>query len=181
MAGTIILFLGTTTNYILQNYGIFKKLAYETSPNLVMYLDREVTWFLLFLGVSIFAVSGLAFYIGYKMTMGILKPIIHMERHMTKVIRGDWANEDFRFSKSEDLADFFATYSYLYRTIRAQAQTEVKLLEKLVIDPNNREAMTIWKQLVEMKRTQLNISEKINPIIENVPGISESDDFRRVS
>lgn len=181
MIGTLLLFLGFTVSNLLQNYGIFKRLAYESSPQLVNYLEREVTWLVIFAGVGILAVAGLTFLIGFKMTTGILRPLIHMERHMMKVIRGDWSTEDFRFSKKEDLTDLFGTYSYLYRSLRSQALMEIKLLEKLVIDPNNREAMVIWKQLVSMKKTQLNLHDKIEPIVETVPEISASDDSRRVS
>lgn len=181
MIGTLLLFLGFTVNNLLQNYEIFKKLAYESSPQLVSYLEREVTWLVIFAGVGILAVAAITFMIGFKLTTGVLKPLIHMERHMMKVIRGDWGSEDFRFAKNEELTDLYGTYSYLYRSLRAQAQMEIKLLEKLVIDPNNREAMITWKQLVNMKKTQLNLKENFEPIVGNVPEISESDDSRRVS
>jgi len=179
--GTLFLFLGVTVSNFIQNYQIFKKLAFDLNPQLVLHLEREVTWFLIFLAVSVVAIASLTFLIGFKMTTSILRPLIHMERHMTKVINGDWGSEDFRFSKAEDLTDLYGTYSYLYRSLRAQAQMELKLLEKLVIDPNNRETITTWKQLVNMKKTQLNLREKIEPIVGNEPKISEFADSRRAS
>lgn len=181
MSMTMFIFLGLSAYYLTQNYSIFKKLAFQTNPQLIAYLDREITWFLILLSVCTVAVLGLSLYIGHRITMEIIRPLIHMERHMKKVIKGDLKSDDFRFSKAEELFDFFSTYSYLYRSMRAQTQTELKLLEKLVIDPHNRESMNNWKQLIETKRRQLAIPEEIDSLTENAPKISESADFRRVS
>jgi len=155
--GTMILFLGVASNSMYQNYEIFKKLAFETNPELVGHLEREITWFGIFLVATASAVFLFCLGIGLRMTSNIIKPFIHLEQHMKKVIQGDWSNLEFRYRGDEDFSELLDTYSYLYKSLRAHTEHEIKMLEKLSIDPTNREALSIWKTLIFQKRKQLNL------------------------
>jgi hypothetical protein len=165
---------------LLQNYDIFKQLAFDTNPELVQHLEREVTWFAIFLAACFVAVAALTLFIGLRMTKNMVRPLIHLERHMLKVTHGDWSSEDFQYSGSDELTELFNTYSYLYRSLRAQTLNEIKLLEKLMIDPNNREAVVIWKQLINTKRGQLHLPAQ-NPNVSTLPKSSEVHEPRRAS
>lgn len=164
--GMVAMFFGVAYYQIHQNYEIFKKLAFETNPHLVHYLEREMNWFSVFLIASLGSIFSFCLIIGLRMTGNVIKPLIRMERHMKKVSRGDWSSNDFYHHQKEDLAEFLDSYSYLYRSLRAHTEHEIKLLEKLVIDPNNREAISIWKTLVIQKRKQLDMPIEVSPISE---------------
>jgi len=179
--GTVSLFLGVAFYQIQQNYEIFKELAFNTNPELVLHLDREITEFGLFVLATLAAVFSFCLVLGLRFTANVIKPAIHMERHMKKLTQGDWSSPDFRFRANEDLGDLLDTYSYMYRSLRAHTEYEIKMLEKIAIDPNNRESVAIWKSLVQQKRSQLNLPGKAQPIASIVAEISPPPASRRAS
>lgn len=179
--GTVSLFLGVVYYQVLQNYDIFRQLAFANSPELVMHLDREVTEFGLFISATLVAIFSFCLVLGLRFTGNVIKPVIHLERHMKKITQGDWSSQDFRFRTNDDLGDLLDTYSYLYRSLRAHTEYEIKLLEKIAIDPNNRESIAIWKSLVQQKRAQLNLPGKIQPIASIAAEISPPPAARRAS
>ena len=179
--GTVALFLGVAFYQVQDNYEIFRELAYSSNPDLVMHLDREVVEFGLFIAATLVAVFSFCLFLGLRFTANVLKPVIHLERHMKKVTQGDWSSADFRFRTNEDLGDLLDTYSYLYRSLRAHTENEIKMLEKIAIDPNNRESVAIWKSLVNQKRAQLNLPGRSAPIASIVAEISPPPASRRAS
>ena len=156
--GTVSLFLGASFFLLRQNYSIFKTLAYDTNPEMISHLERELTEYGLFMLATLSSVFIFCLVLGLRITGNMIRPVIQLEKHMRKVTQGDWASKEFRFRENEDLIDLLDTYSYMYRSLRAHTEAELKMLEKMTVDSTNRESVGIWKSLIMQKRAQLNIS-----------------------
>ena len=99
---------------------------------------------------------------------------------MHKLMLGQWNVPDYPIPEEDDFRDLSMTYDYFYRSLKANTETELKLLEKLSIDPQNREAYAAWKHLLSEKRSRLGIQEEFITS-ENVLELNEFDQKRRVS
>jgi hypothetical protein len=82
--------------------------------------------------------------------------------------------------EDDDFRDLSMTYDYFYRSLKANTEAELKLIEKLTIDPQNREAYAAWKSLMTIHRARLGIEEGF-VTNENVAEMSEFDRKRRAS
>jgi len=160
--GATAMFMGVAYYQLQQNYDIFNKLAFDSSPELVAHLEREMQQFTLFFISTLVSIFALCLLIGLRFTGNVIKPLIQIERHMKKVTQGDWSSPDFVYRSDDDLIDLLVTYSYLYRSLRAHTETEIKMLEKLDIDPDNRESMTLWTTLIQQKKSQLNLAKPLS-------------------
>lgn len=180
VAGGAILFLLPAFYFINQNYELFKSLAYDTHPNLVAHLEREITWLRIFLVASFAFIGGVTLFLSIRMTRNLLSPLIRMEKHMHQLMLGQWHIPDYHLPEEDDFRDLSMTYDYFYRSLKANTETELKLLEKLSIDPQNREAYAAWRHLLTEKRARLGIKEEFI-INENVLSLNEFDQKRRVS
>ena len=183
LAGSAFLFLGPAWYFVHQNYEIFVRLADKTDPALFEHFQRESTWLLGFLILAGFSILSLCLVLGLKLTESIIGPLISLERHMLKATRGDFAQKDFNIRTNDDFRSLAHTYSYLYKSLKAQAEQDLKWLEKITIDPHNRDATAAWQALVRTKQSQLGISKKVLPSLanENVAPSSEALAERRVS
>lgn len=157
--GAIVAFAAPIWYFLSQNYGIFQRLAYDVNPQLLEHLDRELIWLKALMVVAILALGGFCAWIALKVTDSIISPLIGLERHMKKITLGDWSAEDFRTRETDDFRSLTSTYSYLYRALRAQAMSDIRMLEKLMIDPKNHEAVQTWATLMNSKRQQLGLKE----------------------
>lgn len=155
VAGSVAIFMLPTWYFINQNYEIFQHLAYDTQPQLLEHLEREKTWILFLFTFAEISTIAFSAWIGLRITTALVGPIWSLERHMKKVTLGDWSAEDFRIRATDDFRSLANTYSYLYRSIRAQTESEIKMLEKLVIDPKEHENYSTWKNLLDSKKHQL--------------------------
>lgn len=180
VAGGAILFLLPAYFFVNQNYELFKSLAYDTHPSFVAHLEREVTWLQIFLAASFVFLTGVTLFLSIRMTKNLLSPLVTMERHMHQLMLGQWHIPDYHLPDDDDFRELGMTYDYFYRALKANTETELKLLEKLNIDPQNREAYAAWKHLVAEKRARLGIKEEFISN-ENVVSLSEFDQKRRVS
>ncbi len=158
VAGATLLFLIPTYYFVLQNYQIFTDLAYDTHPVLVSHLEREVTWIRVFMIVSFFVVTGITLILGLRMTKNLINPLIQMEKHMRQLMLGQWHISDYKSPENDDFRELSMTYDYFYRALKANTEVELKLIEKLSIDPQNREAYAAWRNLMEIKRARLGIT-----------------------
>jgi hypothetical protein len=161
-----------------QNFSIFKSLAYDVQPDLIAHLNREILWLKGFLLVCLSMMAVFSFSMAYRMTNAILGPLIGLENHMRKVALGDWKSEDFVQRSEDDFRSLATTYSYLYRSLRAQNESDLKQLEKLSIEPHRREAFMAWQSLIQTKRAQLGLETKSNDLGEE---ISSAPQKRHVS
>jgi hypothetical protein len=159
VAGSVAIFMLPTWYFINQNYQIFQHLAYDTQPQLLEHLDREQSWILFLFIFAELSTIGFSAWIGLRITTALVGPIWSLERHMKKVTLGDWSAEDFRIRATDDFRSLANTYSYLYRSIRAQTEAEIKMLEKMVVDPKDQENYQTWKSLLTSKKQQLGLSE----------------------
>lgn len=180
VAGAALLFLLPSFYFINQNYELFKSLAYDTHPHLIEHLEREITWLKVFLGASVVFLIGVTLFLSLRMTKNLLSPLVSMERHMHQLMLGQWHIPDYHLPEEDDFRDLSMTYDYFYRALKANTETELKLLEKLSIDPQNREAYAAWKHLLAEKRARLGIKEEFLTN-ESVVTLSEFDQKRRVS
>ena len=132
------------------------------------------------MGASIAAIAGVTLFLSIRMTKNLLAPLISMEKHMHQLMLGQWHIEDYKIPEEDDFRDLSMTYDYFYRALKANTETELKLLEKLSIDPQNREAYAAWKHLLLEKRSRLGLTEDFitnDPVAE----IYTLDHKRRVS
>ncbi|MNJ92657.1 hypothetical protein D3C87_103310 [compost metagenome] len=180
VAGGSLLFLVPAFYFISQNYQLFVSLAFDTRPSLVQHLEREVTWLRAFLTVSFLFIIATSLFFSIRMTKNLLSPLVSMEKHMHQLMLGQWNIPDFKIPEDDDFRELSMTYDYFYRSLKANTEAELKLLEKLTVDPQNREAYATWKQLMETKRALLGIESGFISN-ENVVELSGSDLRRRAS
>ncbi|MGZ3772790.1 MAG: hypothetical protein ACXVCY_07920 [Pseudobdellovibrionaceae bacterium] len=185
VAGGAILFLLPSYYFIDQNYELFKSIAYDTHPHFVEHLEREIGWLRVFLGVSFIFLAGITLILSIRMTKNLLSPLIAIEKHMHKLMLGQWHIPDY-LHENDDFRDLGMTYDYFYRALKANTEMELHLLEKLSIDPQNREAYAAWKNLLSLKRSRLGIKEEfitsdLSEPIASVANLSEFDRKRHVS
>lgn len=182
VAGAILIFTLPSWYFIQQNYEVFYKLAYDTQPQLLEHIEREVTWLGFFFGFSQLATIAFCFWLGLRITGSIIGPIWALERHMKKITLGDWAAEDFRIRAGDDFRSLANSYSYLYRSLRAQTEADIRMLEKMVIDPKDDETFSTWQSLLAVKRSQLGWPEGATQAIdESAASIASSPPSRRAS
>lgn len=180
VVGGALLFLLPALYFVSQNYNLFVSLAFDIRPGLVEHLERELTWLKVFLGASFVFIAATSLLFSFKMTRNLLSPLIRMEKHMHQLMLGQWNIPDFKIPEEDDFRELSMTYDYFYRSLKAGAETELKLLEKLTIDPQNREAYAAWKQMMDNKRALLGI-ELGYQSNENVVEMTEFDRKRRAS
>jgi hypothetical protein len=158
MLAPLILFAIPCVYFLIQNYDLFFKLAYDLRPDLLEHLEREKSLLLALVGLTIFGSGLFCYAVTLRMIRSVVGPVWAIERHMKRVSLGDWTAEDYRLRSSDDFQTLSATYSYLYRIIRTSAMKELESLESLNIDPNNRHDHTIVQKLIDLKRAQLGIA-----------------------
>lgn len=180
VVGGAILFLLPAFYFINQNYTLFTSLAYDTHPHLVQHLEREISWLRVFLVASFLIMGGVTFFISLRMTRNLLAPLLKMEEHMHKLMLGQWHIPDYQINEEGDFHDLSMTYDYFYRALKANTEVELKMLEKLNIDQQNREAYAAWKYLLDNKRARLGIKDEYSSS-ESVVGLNEFDRKRRAS
>ena len=180
VTGGTLLFFAPTYYFVKQNYDLFVSLAYDSHPGLVTHLEREVVWLGVFMALSLVMIIGLCLMIGLRVTKNILAPLIQMEKHMKELMYGNWHIPDYKLSADDDFRDLAITYDYFYRSLKANTEAELKLIEKLSIDPHNREAYASWKNLILIKRSRLGTQEmpleefNLNPLPRSGPQIVPS-------
>lgn len=149
------LFAIPTWFYVKQNYKIFSQLAYDVQPALLSYLEKELFWLSGFFVISALVMLTLTSIIAFRIIKVILGPVSAVERHMKKVAQGNWSADDFKIREEDEFRSLAMSYSYLYRSIKSQCESELEQLEKIQIDPNDRESYLKWQSLIEIKQAQL--------------------------
>lgn len=178
VAGGTLLFLAPAYFFISQNYDLFKALAFEYQPGIIQHLERELLWLKAFMFLGFFIISLTAFVLGVRMTKTLITPLIRLEKHMRQLMLGNWYITNIKHSENDDFRDITMTYDYFHRALKANTESELKLLEKLTVDPHNREAYAAWKQLIEIKRSRLGYHQET---IYHDEVSTESERPRRVS
>ena len=181
LGGAALMFILPSYFFMQQNYDLFKSLAYDTQPLLVSHLERELTWLTFFMGASIACLLGVTVFLSVRMTKNLLLPLIRMEKHMHQLMLGHWTIPDFDIDEQEDFRELSMTYDYFYRSLKATTENDLKLLEKIQVDSQNREAYAALRHLIKEKRNRLGLEDQEKLNLENVVALNEFDQKRRVS
>lgn len=181
LIGSLFLFVGPSWYFLQQNYDIVMGIAGKAAPQLIEHLARELQWLVGFSIFSVIALFLLTTWVSLKMTGNIIGPLVSMERHMWKVTTGDWSAQDFRIRAEDDFRDLADAYSYLYRSLKAQAEYELKLLQMITVDSSNKNSYNSLNALIELKRVQLNINENNESLSADVLPVPVTGERRRAS
>lgn len=166
---SLLIFVVPNLYFTLENYSIFKKLAYDTNPELLTYLERELVWLGFFATFSAITVVVLATVLSRRLITHLLRPLNHMEAHMKSVSEGDWSSRDLSPPSQADFLDLLVTYASMYRNIRAENEFELQVLEKMIIDPHHRASHANWQALIQAKKNKLGIKPEVTvePVVAN--------------
>lgn len=175
ITGSVLLFFLPTYFFINQNYQIFLRLAFDTHPALLKHLEREIHWLWFFLASGLICIGLLSFFLTIRMTRNLIDPLARMEQHMRKLLQGHWHIPDFDVPKN-DFKDLSLTYDYFYRVLKINTEMELKLLEKLNVDAQNREAYAAWKSLIEIKQQKLGLTQ--NYLKKNIRELKSLNDVK---
>jgi len=178
LGGSFLVFAIPVWYLIQQNYQIFQSLAFDTAPELISHLDQERVWLFGVLLLSFFAILVIGVWTSLRITDSVIGPLMAIEKHMREVTLGNWKSEDFQTRKTDEFRSLSNTYSYFYRTLKAQTQQEIELLEKIMVDPTNRDSYQAWRYLIETKKQLLGTDP--NPVY-SAEETSSSREQRRAS
>lgn len=140
-----------------KNYVVFERLAFDLYPKLVENLYQEKNWIWILYGLSLVSLLGFSVYFGRKFTNKILLPIHQIEKNLHQMMLGKWT-EQIEFDESkEDFKSIKISYEYFQRALKANTEMELNLLQKISVDPNNRDAFLAWKNLIEFKALRIGL------------------------
>lgn len=145
--------------FTFENLNLFKSIAFDTFPQFVRHIERESHWVMMSLLISITATGFSVFKISMRMTSHLIDPLVVMEKHMRKVVQGDWQSSQFRVSESSDFRDLTLTYDYLLNTLKSMTENEIELLSRMRLDAREKETVHIWAELMNEKRRRLGLPE----------------------
>lgn len=151
------LFLLPATYFIEQNYDVFLNLAYDVRPGLVGHLEREILWLRFFLIAGGLCTLAVSLFLTWRHLQRLQVPLDQVDDHLRSMTGGDWSGAAPAIPSSDVNRDFFVTYEMFHRSLRFNAEADLMLLEKLVIDPAHREAYGVWKTLVATQRVRLGL------------------------
>lgn len=181
LLGSLLLFIGPTWYFLQQNYDMVIGITGKSAPELLEHLDRELHWLVGFSFFSIAALFLLTTWVSLKMTGNIMGPLVSMERHMWKVTTGDWSASDFRIRADDDFRELADAYSYLYRSLKAQAEYELKLLEQINVDDSQKDSFNSLNALLELKKVQLNLHKQAIGATDDALPVPVTGERRRAS
>ncbi len=181
-----LMFFLPTIYFLEQNYNIFRNLAFDLQPQLVRHLEREVLWLKAFMVLSLIILVVITYMFISKITQKMMKTLVEMEEHMRRLLGGQWNIPHFESQNDDDIKELSMTYDYLYRSLKVNTEMELKLLEKINVDPHNREAFAAWQNLMGLKRQRLGLHESrsneiVIPIRKTKSDEKKHDGVRKVS
>lgn len=177
--GCFLFFLIPAIYFIEQNYAIFTTLAYDVKPNLVEHLEREMLWLRFFLASGTLVTTGVGYYFFRRISQHLLKPLEDVEDHLRSLSQGQWQHPMPPFPTSDTYRTFFISYESFHMALRAQTEAEIQALQKIVVEPAQRDAYMAWQSLLQQKREILGMN-RVDPTL-NAEESSAVLPFRRVS
>lgn len=178
---TSILILMTCLPFVFltnENYYFFQSLAVDTSPSLLGHLEREQLWFNIAATTTLLALCFANGWFAVKLVHNFRSQVHAFDRHLKHLIRGEWFVPALRIRENDDFKDLAEQYGYFYKSLQAMTKAEIQILEKMNLDPSQRENYTLWKMLLQQKRSRLGYEEVIT---ENVTAANSSVFWKRVS
>jgi hypothetical protein len=164
-----ILMVAPMYYFTIQNYKIFTGLSYEQAPELLQHLEREQMSMNTFLVCSIVTTFLFCLVLGLRLSMRIVAPIKLMKSHLRRLSRGEWHGPPLKVRTTDEFQDLVETYNYFYQAFRIQIQNDLHLLQKMSIDPKNRDAFQAWQSLIDEKKQQLNIATNVSNASDSKP------------
>lgn len=142
-----------------QNFSFFQDLALNTSPSLIQHLEREQLWFNTILIGLLAGLIFSNFWFAHKLVKQLRSQVASFDRHLKHLIRGDWHIPQLKIREKDEFKILVEQYGYFYRSLQAMTKSEIQILEKMKIDPANREAYTLWTMLLTQKRSRLGLDD----------------------
>lgn len=163
---------------LMQNYQFFINQALIHSPGILSHIERERNWAFLFLFVSGLAIVVVNLILILRLIRRFSLPATELHQHLMQLSRGRWFVTPIEPESSVEFRSLFNEYNYFYKSLQTITAAEISLLEKIPIDPNNREAMAILNQLISDKKNRLGVEEII---VQNVAALVSVQSMRRAS
>lgn len=182
-AGLIVL-LSPVFYFLHSNYKIFVEFAYETSPYLVEYLEREELWISIFLSATVLALIVFFTIIGFRFTNKIVGPINVLKNHLTELSHGNWHGPPIKVREDDEFQELIEVYNYFYQAYRTQINKDLDQLKKLSIDNRDIKSVRLWESMINEKIQQLQLPQESPvpcPVILISEGVVPSHDSRHVS
>lgn len=161
--------IGPAYYFLNQNYLIFADLAFEHSPDLLENLEQERYWINMLFGCGTLATLMFFGFLSFKMTNRMIGPLKVLRNHLKWLSRGRWNQPPLKVRDNDEFQDLIESYNYFYSSFRVNLVRDLEALKKLNIDPQNRDAFKAWKQMIEEKSIQLDISEALQAIPKHGP------------
>lgn len=144
--------------YLLEkNYILFEKLAFDLYPQLVENLNQEKRWIWMLFGMSFLSLLTFSIYFGLKFTKNILYPIHQIEKHLQQMMQGHWHHQIEFDETKDDFKSIKIIYDYFQRSLKTNTEVELKLLQSIIVDPNNRDSYQAWRDLVISKSQRIGL------------------------
>lgn len=175
-----LLFIGPAWYFTSENFSIFQKIAYDTDPHLISYLEREIVWLSFFLIAALVINVCFNLYTSFRLTKSVMDPLSKLERHMYQVIQGNWDDLPEFSWQDKEMENFANTYFYFFETLRLDAEEELRTLQQLTIDPDNKPAAANLESLIKIKKAQLGYTKR-NPLTDHVAKSAAIPKKRRAS
>lgn len=90
-----------------------------------------------------------------RLTQNLLAPLQRLNRHLQKIIEGEFTGNHMRYRTEEDFQQLYGTYNMMVSHFIAETEKEVEQLSKLSIDPNDRESFMILHNLIQAKKQKI--------------------------
>lgn len=165
MGISVILFGFPAYYFVNQNYKMFFDLAYQTSPDLLVHLEREIVSLNTYLITGSLALVAFCAVVGLRLTARLVGPVALIESHLREVTKGRWASPALRLRENDEFKELVKSYNYFYRSLRLQTENEIRILEKLKNGGHSEvEHNRILNNLLAMKREQIGIEDRASVI-----------------
>ncbi len=178
MVGT---FIGVVPIYFLlnQNYQIFYALASKEAPSLLQALEREQAWINTILVATLLGLAVFFTLLGVRITNRIVGPLRVLRNHIKQLCRGNFHQNPIKVRTQDEFQDLIEAYNYFYNSFQQNLKRDIEMLQKMQVDPKNRDAYLAWTMMIEEKTLQLQPPTPLKPLISAAP--AEFPDSRRAS
>lgn len=158
--GLTLLVFGLPLTYVLnKNYSAFISLAFQYEPSLIKQIEREQVWTNIFIATMSLSIIAINLYVMWKFVSRFSQSTKVLTNQFRDLSKGKWGDKDQALLDPANYDSLIAHYDYFLKSLQALTLSEIRQLEKLVVDPKNREAYAIWEQLLKAKRSRLGFEE----------------------
>lgn len=176
--GCGLLFILPAAWYINSNFDLLSQLALDTSPVLLVHLEREIQWLNIYLFLTLAGLATSCLVLTRKLTYNLIEPAQSIERFLRSLQDGSYANESLEVSNDHDLKELAETAMLLQKKLYTDAINHKAHLDRLTTDVHSREALYSLQILKDYYTVR---SEGRRPITAPALKLSESVTQRRVS